>query len=209
MSMKEIKNSSVSGAEKVTAIVVILALAFGLVSGLVGSFVFANPGAQGEQGIQGIQGEVGPQGIQGEVGPSGSNAVIQIIQGQNVTPADLRVYALDQWYNLSAVDGSMRMTINLQSESRICAEFLSSVSLSSGGAVSLRVVVDNQFNSTICNAGISGFSANWLDLTLPVQVKILTDALSIGEHTIEVQFLRSAGAPVILERAIYVTEIAS
>lgn len=101
----------------------------------------------------------------------------------------------------------MSVSINVQDGSRICAEFLSSVELSTAGAISMRIVIDNQLNSTIINAGI--LSGPTVTMTMPIQVKILTDALPGGEHTIEIQFLRDAGAPILMERSVFVTEIAS
>jgi hypothetical protein len=234
-------------AKKIIVFVVVVALVFGLISGLVGAYIFAQPGPQGVQGIQGIQGpqgeqgiqgpqgiqgETGPQGIQGDIGPQGeqgiqgpqgeqgiqgpqgiqgepgldgSNSIIQIVQNKNVTTASLVAYTPDQWHNISIFDNSMRSTINVQDGSRICAEFLSTVSISSGGSISLKIVVDNQFTSTICNAGLE---PAWL-WTFPVQLKILTDALPAGDHTIEVQFLRNTGIQVLLERALFVTEMIS
>ncbi len=67
----------------------------------------------------------------------------------------------------------------------------------------MKIVVDNQINSITYSAGIQPAIA----LTFPVQMKILTDALPAGEHTIEVQFLRNTGNQVLLERSLYVTEM--
>ena len=247
--MTEVENSSESRSKKATAIVVILALAFGLLSGLVGSFVFAKPGVQGEQGIQGIQGETGPQGLQGEQGPQGipgvqgeqgiqgiqgiqgeqgiqgiqgevgpqgiqgqpgldgSDSIIQVINSQSVSSASIGSYTANEWNNMSIFDESMRLTIDVQSGSQVFVEFLSSISVTSAGTVSLRIVVDNQLYGIVYTAGITGVPA--VTITFPAQVKILTEALSAGQHTIEVQFLRSAGSPIVLERALYVMEIAS
>lgn len=162
-------------------------------------------GEQGPQGIQGPQGPPGPQGIQGQPGLNGSTSVIQIIQSQSANTSDLSAYTIGQWYNMSALDGSMRLTINTQNQSRIYAEFLGTVSISSGGAISLRIVVDNQITSTVSHAGVSG--AN-VALNLTVQAKILTIALPAGQHTIDVQFLRNSGTPILMERSLYVTELA-
>jgi hypothetical protein len=65
-------------------LVIVVALAVALISGLVGGFIFAKTGPEGPQGIQGIpgiqgiqgipgeQGETGPQGPTGPAGPAGS-----------------------------------------------------------------------------------------------------------------------------------------
>ena len=211
--------------KRVVLLLVIIAIIAGLLGGLLGGLLFAQPGPQGpqgvqgtlgqqgeqgiqgEQGLQGQQGAQGPQGIQGEPGLDGSNSVVQIIQSQNVTTANLGAYTIGQWYNMSVLDSSMRLTINVRNQSRVNAEFLSTVTISSEGAISLRIVVDNQFNSTVCNAGIINVPA--LTINFPIQVKILTMTLPAGEHTIDVQFRRDNGSPVLMERSFYVTELTS
>jgi hypothetical protein len=158
-------------------------------------------GAEGPQGLPGIQ---GPQGI------NGYNSVIQIIQSQNVTYAPLTVaYTLDQWYNMSIFDDSMKLLIDIQNQSRICAEFIGSVSLTSPCSGWFRLVVDNQVYSTVCMAtvGITGYQT--VSQFVPIQVKVLTGALSGGQHTVEVEFLRGEGTPIVLGRSLYVTEFAS
>ncbi|UCB61500.1 MAG: collagen-like protein, partial [Candidatus Bathyarchaeota archaeon] len=126
--------------KRIMLFAVVVALIFALVSGFVGAYLFAKPGPQGLQGEQGIQGVTGPQGdqgeqgiqgdqgeqgIQGEPGLNGTNSIIQVIQSQNVTSASLDAYNLTQWYNMSVFDSSMTLTIDIQSGSRIYAEFLS------------------------------------------------------------------------------------
>jgi hypothetical protein len=162
-------------------------------------------GAQGEQGPQGIRGERGPQGIQGEPGIS---PLIQIIQVQNVTATSLVDYNAEEWYNMSVVDNSMHLTMTINGQSRICAEFLTSVYLgddsgSFWNGVWLRVVVDNQYVSTV--SYVSGLP----NMYMPVQVKILTDTLSAGEHTIDAQFYRVNGLPTLMDRSLSVMELAS
>ena len=185
-------------SRKVVVLIAVVALISGLISGIVGAYIFAKTGPQG------IQGYVGPQGIQGEPGLNGTNTILQIIQSQNVTQASLETYNLTQWYNMSVFDSSMRLTINVQSQSRICAEFVSTVSFTNS-EVWLRIVVDNQYNSTVCYAGLLGPSAPAMHL--PIQVKTLTDALSAGTHTIDVQFYRFSGLPTLMDRSLYVTEL--
>lgn len=205
-----------SPAKKGILLTIIVALIFGLISGIAGAYVVAQPGPQGltgeqgppgETGSQGLQGIQGIQGPQGNPGVNGSDSLIQLIPSHNVTAANLDTYTLGQWFNMSIFDSAMSVSINVQDGSRICAEFLSSVELSTVGAISMRIVVDNQLNSTVVSAGI--LSGPTVTLTMPIQVKILTDALPGGEHTIEIQFLRDAGTPILMERSIFVTEIAS
>lgn len=192
--------------KKGVLLAVIIAIIAGLLGGLLGGYLFARTGPRGEQGPLGIQGVKGDQGAQGLPGLNGSNSVIQIIQSQNVTSTSLGAYTNGQWYNMSILDSSMRLTINVQDQSRIYAEFLSSVSIPSEGIISLMIVIDNQFNGTVFNVGINNVPA--LTITFPIQAKILTNALPAGEHTIEVQFLRNNGNPLLMERSFYVSELA-
>ena len=203
--------------KRITLLAVVVALVFGLVSGFVGAYMFAKPGPQGDQGEQGIQGVVGPQGvqgvqgdqgeqgIQGEPGLNGTNSILQVIQSQNMTPTSLEAYNLTQWYNMSVFDSSMTLTIDIQNESRICAEFLSTATFTNS-EVWLRIVVDNQHTSTICYIGCFEVPSS-PTLHLPIQVKILTDTLPAGTHTVDVQFYRFNGFPTLLDRSLYVTEL--
>lgn len=225
-----IKMSSFSNptpnTKRTTLIAVVVALIFGLVSGLVGAYMFAKTGPQGlqgeqgdqgvigpqgekgdqgDQGLQGIQGDRGEQGIQGEPGLNGTNSIIQVIQSQNVTPASLGTYSLTQWFNMSVFDSSMTLTIDIQSGSRICAEFLSSATFTNS-EVWLRIVVDNQYNSTVCYIGCFEVPSS-PTLHLPIQVRILTDPLPAGTHTVDVQFYRFNGSPTLLDRSLYVAEL--
>jgi hypothetical protein len=202
-----------SPINKALLLTIVVALIIGLISGIAGAYVIAKPGPQGPQGEQGLQGETGAQGSPGIQGPqgipgvNGSNALIKVISRHNVTTASLDPYTVGQWLNMSIFDSATSVSINVQDGSRICAEFLSSVELSTVGAISLRIVIDNQFNSTAVSTEI--LSGPTVTLVVPIHVKILTDALPAGEHTIEIQFLRDAGAPILRERSIFVTEIAT
>jgi hypothetical protein len=202
-----------SPINKALLLTIVVALIIGLISGIAGAYVIAKPGPQGPQGEQGLQGETGAQGSPGIQGPqgipgvNGSNALIKVISRHNVTTASLDPYTVGQWLNMSIFDSATSVSINVQDGSRICAEFLSSVELSTVGAISLRIVIDNQFNSTVVSTEI--LSGPTVMLVVPIHVKILTDALPAGEHTIEIQFLRDAGAPILRERSIFVTEIAT
>jgi len=159
-------------------------------------------GSQGEQGLQGIQGipgEQGVQGIQGEPGLNGTNAIQQMLQNQNITAASLGAYTATNWYNMSVFDSSMHLTININDQSRICAEFATTVYLGDA-EVWFRIVIDNQYVSTIC------YTSSSPNMHLPVQMKILTSALSAGQHTIDVQFYLVKGTPTVLDRALTLTE---
>lgn len=84
-------------------------------------------GPQGEPGPQGIQGEPGEPGPQGEPGVDGKNVILQIVQSQNVTSANLGAYDMNQWYNVSVFDGSMSLTFNVEDQSAIAVEFSGTV----------------------------------------------------------------------------------
>jgi Collagen triple helix repeat (20 copies) len=159
-------------------------------------------GPQGEQGVQGEQGIQGEQGPQGEPGQDGTDSVQQAITNQNETAAIIgAAYSRSIWYDMSAFDSSMSMTINVNEQSRILAEFATSVYLSNAGA-NFRIVVDHQYFSTVC------YTSSNPPMTLPVQVKILTGALSAGQHIIEVQFYRASdNYPLLMDRFLMVTEL--
>ncbi len=164
-------------------------------------------GLQGEQGIQGLQGEQGIQGPQGLQGEAGLNSVIQAIQNRNETSNSLATYTPDLWYNMSLFDSSMRITMNVQNQSKIYAKFSSSNSFFSESAITLRISVDNQFNSTVSRIEIgSPADQTWI---LPCYVEVLTDPLSAGQHTIEIQFMTNSPQTSILERTLTALELAS
>ena len=210
---------------------IVLALVVGLISGLVGAYIFAIPGPSGPQGIQGDQGltgptgstgstgptgatgstgatgptgatgATGPQGIQGEPGLNGTNTIQQMISSKNLTLVNINTnFIAAQWHNLSIIDSSMRTLFNISDQSRILAEFVTTISLSSS-AIWFRIVVDNQYFSTECRASTSP------NMDIPIYLKILTDSLSAGQHTIEVQFYRVSGITTIRDRSIYMTEL--
>jgi len=214
--------------KKAVLALVIVALLTGLVCGFVGAYIFARPGPQGSQGIQGIQGptgktgdtgpagptgatgpqgpqgiqgQVGPQGIQGEPGLNGTNTIQQMLVSQNLSSAIIDTkYNATQWYNMSVFDSSMRTTLNINDQSRILAEFATTVSLSNSG-IWFRIAIDNQIFSTTCRASTSP------NMDLPIYVKILTGSLSAGEHVIEVQFYRVNGITAVQDSSIYMTEL--
>jgi hypothetical protein len=209
-------------------IFVTIAIVAGLVGGLLTASFLTNtnpqviqgePGPQGPKGDKGdtgatgetgAEGPQGPTGIQGPQGINGYNSVIQIIQSQNATYAPLTSdYTLDQWYNMSILDGSMKLIIDVQNQSRICAEFIGTVSLSSPCSGWFRLVMDNQIYSTVLMAAIGTTGTEMVSQFEPIQVKMLTGTLSGGQHTVEVEFLREEGTPIVMERSLYVTELAS
>jgi len=158
-------------------------------------------GIQGPQGYNGSQGIQGEQGLQGEPGLNGTNTIQQMLVSTNLTSVILdSSYDATQWLNMSAFDSSMSTTINVNGQSRILAEFAASVSLSNS-AVWFRIVVDNQYSSTVCRLSSSP------NMDLPIYVKILTGSLSAGEHVIEVQFYRVSSTTTVHERAIFMTEL--
>jgi len=169
------------------------------------------PGEQGEQGLQGPQGEEGPQGLQGPQGEQGfpgidgTDAILQILQSRNDTQEDTSGYTEDQWFNMSEFDSSMRITINIQNNSRIFAQFSGTHYLSSPASIWIRVVVDNSYNSSeyMCSLLSPGSGT----FRLPGHIEFLTNPLDQGLHTIDVQFYREAGSPLILERTLTVMEI--
>jgi len=157
-------------------------------------------GPQGIQGEQGVQGEIGPQGPQGEPGLDGADAIEQIVTGQNFTQISIASYNLTTWYNMSVFDSSMTMTINVNDQSKILAEFFTSVEIGNS-EVWFRVVIDNQYYSTV------SYAASIPAMKLPVQLKMLTGSLSAGDHTIEVQFYRDSGSSILLDRLLIVSEL--
>ncbi len=209
--------------DKYTWKILVLALVIGLLAGLVGAVLsaqfFVEPGPQGEQGLtgpQGPEGEVGPQGPQGETGPegpqgvpgtNGTDAILQIVQNRNSTEVGTGNLTAMQWYNLSDFDLSMEITMNVQQDSRILAQFLCTHSLEAPASIWVRIVVDNNYNSSVymCTIGPPGAGTQ----KHVGYMQFLTDALIAGSHTINVQVLREFGAPQMLDRTFTVTEIAS
>lgn len=180
---------------------VVIAIIVGLISGLVGAYLFAIPGPQGPQGNQGVQGLTGETGPTGEPGLNGTNTIQQMIVSQNLTAINIdTTYTEAQWYNMSVFDSSMEATFNISDQSRILAEFATTVSLSSSG-IWFRIVVDNQYLSAESRASTSP------NMDIPVYVKILTGSFSAGQHTIGVQFYRVSGITTIRDRTIYMTEL--
>ena len=209
-----------------------LALVIGLLAGAIGAAlgaqIFIKPGPpgpegptglQGEQGLvgpegsQGAQGPVGPQGEQGEQGPqglpgvNGTDTVLQIVQKKNDTEAGVDGYPLMQWYNISDFDSSMEIVIGVQQDSKIFVQFSSSHRLEPPASIWIRIAVDGTHNSSkyVCSTGPPASGT----YVIPGHMEFLTDSLDAGSHTINVQFLREVGSPVILDRTFTATEIAT
>ena len=159
-------------------------------------------GPAGSTGATGATGPQGPQGMQGEPGLNGTNTIQQMLVSQNLTSAIINTtYNATQWYNVSVFDSSMSTTFNINDQSRILAEFVTTASLSNSG-VWFRIVIDNQYYSAVCYVS----SAPKMDL--PISMKILTESLSAGQHTIDVQFYRVSGdITTLLDRSLYLTEL--
>jgi len=198
----------------------VLALVIGLIGGILGAALIgpflAKPGPQGDQGEQGPEGSQGIQGLQGVQGPqgipgiNGTDAILQIVQNRNDTLVNTGSYADMQWFNMSDFDPSMKITISIQQNSKIFAQF-SGTQTVGDASIQIRIVVDYNYNSSIYKVSIPAPPASGID-TIPGHVEFLTSPLSAGQHTIEVQFLKQSGnSPTIriLDRTLTVTEITS
>ena len=216
--------------ERVTlALLLITSIVLGLIGGIAGSFLFAIPGPQGpqgqagEDGLDGLQGETGPTGSQGEqgiTGPQGEqglqgaqgipgtdgiNSILQIIQNRNTTMQDTGSYTAMEWGNMSDLDSSMTITIEVQQNSRILIQFSASVSLEPPSSLWTRIVLDNSLNSTESVTSVGPPSAGTFRFTS--HIEFLTDPLTSGLHIVNLQLLRENGSPVILDRTLTVIEI--
>ena len=203
--------------------ILVLALVIALLASIVGTAltaqIFVKPGPQGEQGSQGpegpqgsqgeqgIQGVQGPQGLQGIVGVNGTDSILQILQNSNATEIDTSGYTAAQWYNVSDVDPTMEITINIQQNSKIFAQFSSSQTLPAPANISIRIVVDNNYNSSMCILSLGPPASG--TYTLSGHIEFLTTSLNAGSHIINLQFLRENGSPVLLDRTLTVIEIAA
>ncbi len=202
--------------KKELVFVLVLALVIGLLAGLLGGALsarmFAEPGPQGppgEEGLQGPPGEQGETGSQGLPGVDGNNSIPQAIQNRNDTQIDTSGCMEMQWYNISDFDSSMRITVNVEENSRIYAQFTDSHTLTRPASIWMRIVVDNAYNSSvyICSIGPAASGT----YTMAGHIEFLTNSLNAGPHTINVQ-LWIDDEPInilILDRALTVFEIAS
>lgn len=128
-----------------------------------------------------------------------------MIQTRNSTEVSLDAYNLTQWFNISDLDPSMEVTLDVQQDSRIFAQFSTSHTLEPPSSIWVRIVVDGGFNSStyVCSTGppASGI------YKIPGHIEFLTDPLDAGLHTVNVQFLREVGTPMINERTLTVIEV--
>jgi len=192
---------------------VILALVIGFLGGILGAALiaplFLKPGPEGPQGLQGLQGPQGPEGPlgpQGIPGINGTDSILQVLQNRNATQKDIGGYNLTQWFNMSDFDSSMKMTINIQQNSKIFAQFSGTHSLDAPASLWVRIVVDNNYNSSIYECSLGPPASG--TFTMPGHIEFLTDSFNAGQHTIDVQFLREQGSPLlILDRTLTVMEI--
>jgi hypothetical protein len=217
--------------EKVTlALLLIASIVLGLIGGITSAFLLVKPGTTGaqgppgEDGADGLQGETGPagpagpqgeqgatgpqgeQGLQGIPGTDGINSILQITQNRNTTMHNTANYTLNEWFNMADSDSSMMITLDVQQNSRLLVQFSASISLEPPGALRMRIVVDNSFNSTesVCSVGPPSAGT----FRFPSNIEFLTEPLGSGSHTIQLQLLRENGSPVILDRSLTVMEIA-
>jgi len=200
--------------------VLVLALVIGLLGGVLGAALtaslFVKPGPQGEQGpqgdqglqgAQGLQGVQGLQGLQGISGTNGTDSILQILQNRNDTQENIGSYTAMLWFNMSEFDSSMKITINIQQNSKIFAQFSSTQSLSAPSSMWVRINVDNNYNSSTYKCAIGPPSPGVF--IVPGHIEFLTNSLNSGQHTIYVQFLRENGSPLVLDRTFTVMEIAN
>lgn len=213
----------------------VLVLLIGFITGILGGALvapfFAAPGPQGlqgetgpagPQGDEGPQGETGPegpegpqgeQGVPGPEGPAGqdgTDAILQIRQNRNDTQVDTSSYATEQWHNMSTFDASMQLTIIVQQDSKIFAQFSGTHLVASPASIWVRLVVDSNQNSSkyVCASQTPASGV----LEMNGHIEFLTDSLPAGTHTINVQFqvkVATGGFPNILDRTLTAMEIAS
>jgi len=210
-------------------ILLIGSIALGLIGGVTGSFLAAKTspqvvqGPQGEIGPQGPTGATGPtgptgaagatgatgpegpQGDQGVPGTDGSNSIMQIIQTRNTTIFETQSYPTLQWINMSNLDSTMMININVQQNSKLLIQFSASILINPPASLQTRIVVDNNYNSTVSKNSVGSSSTGIV--TLSNHIEFLTDPLNSGLHTINLQVHRGNGSPTILDRTITITEI--
>jgi hypothetical protein len=199
---------------KIVALALVIGLLGGVVSAALIAPLFTKPGPPGETGATGSQGPEGPQGSegpQGLQGNPGTDSILQVLQNRNHTAVDISApalgYTVSEWFNMSDFDSSMKMTINIQQNSKLFVQFSSSHTLSSGASILVRIVVDNVYNSSIYKASSPSPPSSGT-YSFPGHVEFLTGSLNSGQHTIEVQFQRDADGPSTqLERTLTATEI--
>jgi len=194
-----------------------LALVLGLLGGVLGAtlgvkvLVLSGPvgpkGDEGDTGATGATGAQGSQGAQGVPGVNGTDSIIQIIQRMNGSQINTSGYTAMQWFNLSVVDSSMRVIVSVQQNSRVFVEFSAVQQLSPPASIWVRIVVDSVFNSSkyICSTGPPASGT----YTFPGHTEFLTASLNAGLHTVEAQFLRETGSPLMIDRTLTVMEVSA
>jgi len=199
---------------KLLALILVIALLAGMAGAVLSAQFFIKPDPPGSQGDKGDTGDVGPQGppgaqglpgINGTNGVDGVDNILQIIQRRNSTEIAVASYTAMQWHNVSVADPSMNVSFNVQQGSKIFVQFSSSHMLEPPAAIWVRIVVDGVYNSSsyICSTGPPASGS----YKIPGHVEFLTDSLNAGTHSINVQFLREVGSPIILDRTLTVIEI--
>lgn len=199
---------------KILAVALVIGLLAGILGTVLSAQIFIKPGPPGPQGIKGDTGEPGSQGeqgLQGEPGPqgipglNGTDSILQIIQKSNDTEAYTDSYLSMQWYNISDLDPTMEVIINVQQDSKVFVQFSTHHRLEPPASIWIKIVIDGIYNSSkyACSTGPPA-SGVYL---IPGHIEFLTHSLDAGSHTINVQFLRENGSPTILERILTVTEI--
>ena len=139
---------------------------------------------------------------------NGTDSILQILQSRNETQVAISSYAETQWHDFSDFDPSMEMTVNVQQNSRIFAQFSGTQALQSPASIWIRITVDNNLNSSryICTLEqpASGH-------TMSGHVEFLTDPLNAGTHRVNVQFWIEEEPLniLILDRTLTVIEVAS
>ena len=213
---EEKKNKPFLTSVKVITIIALLLLLIGIgLTSLVltKSSIPGPEGLNGDLGATGLQGEVGPQGdvglqgIQGIQGEPGASSFIQILQRSNVTVIETDELSQANWHNMSDFDPSMDIIIDISQNSKILVEFTGIHFMETPSSIWVRVVVDNVLVSTRymlsvgTPASVSTYNCGHLEF--------LTDSLVAGEHIIQVQFLKDAGNPTIVDRVLTAIEIST
>ena len=107
---------------------------------------------------------------------------------------------------MSLFDSSMSIDINVQQNSRLLIEFSASILIDPPGSLNTRLVLDNNIISPVSFNSVGSSSAGILKF--PNHIEFLTEPLSSGTHTINLQLYRENGFPELLDRVLTVMELA-
>ena len=113
-----------------------------------------------------------------------------------------------QWYNISDFDPSMEITMNVQQNSKIFAQFSGTHTLSPPASIWIRIVVDGTYNSSVYTCSVGPPASG--TYTMTGHVEFLTNSLDSGSHTINAQ-LWIEDEPLnilMLDRTLTIMEIA-